>query len=81
MSLKNIVDSVTSVDLQEREKSLLLLLKKTKHKDEVENLFELDLKTKLFDLLEETDSKYKIAVLSILANCANISDNWREIVS
>lgn len=79
MSLEHIVSTFSSRDLQEKEESFLLLLRKTKHGDDVEKLFGLNLQSQLFGLLEDGEIKYKTAVLSIFANCANINDRWRQL--
>lgn len=58
--------------------SLGRLVKRTSSKEDVTELLNLGTFPKLFSLLNE--KQYQVQVLSILANCANINDEWRQTV-
>lgn len=77
--LVELVKELDSKNLKKVEETLLELVKKTKSKEDVQRLFILDTFPRLFNLLSY--ESLRVPALSILANCANLDDNWRETVS
>ena len=81
MSLSNLLSAIKSQNVQKRQEALLQLRKRSKSVDDVTHLYDLECGDTLLDLLEEENGKYYIVVLSIFANCTNINENWRQLVS
>ncbi|XP_066932673.1 armadillo repeat-containing protein 5-like [Clytia hemisphaerica] len=78
--LRDLIRIVQSGNVQKREESLLELRKRTKDSEDVSFLHRLEFGNVLFQLLEEWKTKYQVVVLSILANCTNLNEQWREFV-
>ena len=81
MSLSNLLSAIKSQNVQKRQEALLQLRKRSKSVDDVTHLYDLECGDTLLDLLEEENGKYYIVVLSIFANCTNINENRRQLVS
>ena len=78
--LSELIRTVQSGNVQKREESLLELRKRTKDSEDISLLHRLKFGDVLFELLEEWKTKYQVVVLSILANCTNLNEQWREFV-
>ena len=72
---------MSSEDNCKIDQALKALTKKTKSLDEVTELFKLGGFQKLYKLLSDGQGVFDSVVLSILANCSNLDQNWRTAVS
>lgn len=81
MSLNSLLSAIKSQNVQKRQDALLELRKRSKSGDDITELYDLECGEMLLDLLEEENGKYYTVILSIFANCTNINENWRQLVS
>ena len=81
MNLNNLLCAIKSQNIQKRQEALLELRKRSKSAEDTTSLYNLEFGDTLLDLLDEENGKYNIVILSIFANCTNVNENWRQLVS